>query len=435
MPILETDVYLSSAPRLFQRFVTVIEDRHWLRRVKLLKDHSKRNDFLRAHHASENAIAFQLNTCSELSKKYGHLRPEDVEQHGLMPALGIMTQVLSLQDGLPAPQRKALIGRVRGTLSNPEDMRAFQLEMMVATHFGLRGNLVRWPELEPDHPTVRGATFDLLIEDIGESGLEVECKAVSHDKGRTIHRAGALTFYEELRHELAPLSGEIRTGLVVIVTVPDALPAARDGQRELASRVHSQVIAGSSATFDDGVQVRIEPFDMARLRDVEIRPDTPAARAVVDSVTGTRNRGALVMGRRNVGAILVVVQSMKDDSLMSAVFDTARVAARRQLTAQRPGIVLLGFNGIEADQLASIAQQDSDPSQPPTAARVAVSEFLGSSGRAHVVGVGFLSRNELTRRADGQMDHGGLSYYFHNEPSPFWRPDFRGMFGVTDRSA
>jgi hypothetical protein len=127
MPILETDIYLSSAPRLFPRFVEVIEDRHWRRRVKLLKEHFKRNEFLRSHHVSENAIAFQLEACSELAKKYGRLRPDDVEEFGLMPALSFMTQVLSLLDGLSAPQLKAFLGRVRGTFSNPEDMRALQL--------------------------------------------------------------------------------------------------------------------------------------------------------------------------------------------------------------------------------------------------------------------------------------------------------------------
>jgi hypothetical protein len=72
-------------------------------------------------------------------------------------------------------------------MRKPEEMRGLQLELTAATHSTRQWYTVRWPELEPDHPLIEGATFDLLIEDLGESGLELECKAASHDNGRLIH--------------------------------------------------------------------------------------------------------------------------------------------------------------------------------------------------------------------------------------------------------
>ncbi|MHA6913284.1 hypothetical protein ACQUJO_09125 [Ralstonia pseudosolanacearum] len=428
MPTIATQVDLSEASRIFQEFCTVIEDKHWRKCVKQQREHSKRNEFLRVHYAYKYELAFQLEACSRLVDRYGGFPPGAIEAQGLMPAVAFMRQVLSLLDGLRPDQQKALIGRVRGAFRNPDDMRALLMEFTVATYFTLRGNRVRWPEFEANDATLQGATFDLFVEDLGDNGLEVECKSASHDKGRSIHRATAFAFYERLRKELGDFARHLKTGLAVVVTVPDAVPGAPSEQAELAKRVHRQLVVGHSTAFDDGVRISISDFEVSRLRDIGLQTDSEDARAIVDAVTGTRNQSVLVIGRRNVGALLLVLQSSKDDELLSAVFDTARKAARSQLSGARPGLLLLGFEGLEAEQLASLAQQDGDSTQAPTAARIAVSRFLSGDGRDHVVGVGFLSRSRLRRMGSGHFNSGGLTYYFENDASSLWLPAFRGLF-------
>jgi hypothetical protein len=354
-----------------------------------------------------------------------------VQQHGLTDAVQFMAQVVSLVDDLPARMRNSFLGRVRNALRKPEEMRGLQLELTAATHFTRHGHTVRWPELEPDHPLIQGATFDLLIEDLGDTGLEIECKAASHDKGRSIHQASALKFYEILRKELVSVSNALRTGLAVIVSVPGQLTASPEGQRELARHVRSQIIEGVTGELPDGTSVRISEFDMTMMRDVDINPDSPAARAIVDAITHTHNRSAMLLGRRNVGALAIVLQSVQDDSLMTAVFETARVAARDQLTGRRAGLVLVDFQGIEADELRTVAYQDADHTQAPTAARIAASRFLAGPSREHVVGIGFLSQGELTRLDDGGLTGSGITYHFNNETSPFWGPEFAEIFRAS----
>ncbi|SEI14728.1 hypothetical protein [Paraburkholderia hospita] len=428
MPTIETQVDLSGASRIFQEFCAVIEDKHWRKRTKQLIEHSKRNEFLRAHYAYEYAIAFQMEACNRLVEKYGTFPPGAIEAQGLMPAVAFMRQVLSLLDGLQPEKQRAFIGRIRGAFRNPDDMRALLMEFRVATHFTLRGNRVRWPELEATDAKLQDATFDLFVEDLGDDGVEVECKSASHDKGRSIHRATAFAFYERLTKELGDFARRLKTGLAVVVTVPDAIPGAPNEQADLAKRVHRQLIVGQSEAFDDGVQIGITEFEVSRLRDIELQTDSEDARAIVDELTATRNRSVLVIGRRNVGALLLVLQSSKDDELLSAVFDTAKKAARSQLSGTRPGLLLLGFEGLEAEQLASLAQQDGDSTQAPTAARIAVSQFLSGEGREHVVGVGFLSRSRLRPIGSGHFDSGGRTYYFENDTSSLWLPAFKGLF-------
>ncbi|SOE86975.1 hypothetical protein SAMN05446935_7512 [Burkholderia sp. YR290] len=428
MPSIATDAYLAHLPALFQRFVDVVGERHWLRRLKPLLDESRRNSFLRNHYLREHAITFQLADCSALAGKYGCLHGDMVQQHGLTEAVQFIAQVLSLVDSLPARVRDSFLGRVRNALRKPEEMSGLQLELTAATHFTRRGYTVRWPELEPDHPSIQGATFDLLIEDLGESGLEVECKAASHDKGRSIHRATALRFYEILRKELVSVSDALRTGLAVIVSVPGQLTASPEEQRALAKLVRRQIVEGVSGELSDGTSMRISEFDMTMMRDVDLNPDSPAARAVVDAVTHTHNRSALLLGRRNVGALAIVLQSAQDDSLMAAVLATASAAASNQLSGRRAGLVLIGFQGIEADELRSVAQQDADHTQAPTAVRMAASRFLVGPNRQHMVGIGFLSEGEQMRLDDGALTSSGVTYHFDNETSPFWIPEFAELF-------
>lgn len=80
------------------------------------------------------------------------------------------------------------------------------------------------------------------------------------------------------------------------------------------------------------------------------------------------------------------------------------------------------------DQLLSVAQQDQDASQSPTALRIAVSRFLSGEGRDHVVGVGFLSESGLQPLGVGLVESGGTAYYFPKRESPKWSDDFGGLF-------
>lgn len=90
--------------------------------------------------------------------------------------------------------------------------------------------------------------------------------------------------------------------------------------------------------------------------------------------------------------------------------------------------MIAGFDGLDGEQLLSIAEQDNDPQQEPTALAIRVSRFLSSDNRDNIVGVGFLSRGALRPVTDSIMDSGGTAYYFPKRESPFWHDDFSGLF-------
>jgi hypothetical protein len=172
-------------------------------------------------------------------------------------------------------------------------------------------------------------------------------------------------------------------------------------------------------------------FDVSQYPDLG-SPLSARVRQDIDRITGTSNREAMILGRKSGGALVFVIQSRGEDRVLDYMFDSVRDAAKRQLSGKRAGIVLVGFEGISADELVQTASQDNIGGERPTALRVEVSRFLGGSSAEHVVGVGFLSRDELISKGEDIVSSGGSVYHFPKTDSRLWHEDFRGLFRETE---
>lgn len=418
--MLPVDLYTSAMPTVFSEFKAAIGESHWLGREKRIKEEIRGAPYLREYLQAQNDVALALTRCSSLADRYGQIPPEAINDRSLYPAFRLAAQMLSLMSSNPKRTRQ-IARRIHGAFKNPDEMRAIQFELGIATHFIRRGHAVAWPEMTGME------TFDLLATDLGVDGLEIECKSASIDKGRKVHRREALECLDAVREQLEKTSRNLHSGLSVVLTIPNRLPTEYRARTELYSRIGSIVMEGKPATLLDGSDVRISDFDIRSYP--RLGPEmTPQVRLDVDKITGTSNREVMILGRRNGGALVFVLQSAKEDSFLSYVFDAVDYAARRQLSAKRGGVVLVGLDGITPDQLVETAEQDRDSSQPPTALRVAVSEFLRDTSKDHLVGVGFVSRESLIPSADGQVSSGGTAYYFPRKESPLWHANFGGLF-------
>ena len=218
--MLKVELQTNEIPDVFTRFCSVIDERFWLKRLALIKEATRGHQFLKDYLFEENAIAIALARCSDLVARYGQIPIQETGNRDLYPAISLAAQALSIIDHSSGLEAKRLVQRIRGAFKNPDDMRAIQLEMMAATHFVHRGYPIVWPEMEG------AGTFDLLVNNIGISGLEVECKSVSSDKGRKIHRREALEFHQLVKPQLQTVSRNLQMGLAVVLTVPGRLPTS-----------------------------------------------------------------------------------------------------------------------------------------------------------------------------------------------------------------
>lgn len=420
--MLQVALNTAEIPEVFSRFRELIDERYWLKRTNVIRAEIRGNRFLKEHLVEENTIAFALASCTDLVRRYRTIPFNGAEIRPLYPAISFAAQVLSIVGLSSREQARRFVRRIQGAFRNPDDMRAIRLEMLAATHFVRRGFAVSWPEMEG------AGAFDLLVKDIGRDGLEIECKSISHDKGRKIHRRDALEFFHLLKPQIESAIRNLQSGLAIVLTVPDRLPAGIHEKRELARRVNRGILAAQCASFEDGSELRIAAFDITALSDRDLKGRPVFTRKAINSITETHNREAMIVGGSNGGVIVLVVQSLKDDALLQYVFDMVSQSAKKQVSKTRPAMFLVGLDGIDAEGLLDVAKQDFDPAQPPTQLRKAVSKFLSGSERDHIIGVGFVSSSVLTPRQNGVVESGGTAYQFPRQESSFWHPDFVGLF-------
>ena len=131
-----------------------------------------------------------------------------------------------------------------------------------------------------------------------------ECKSVSRDRGRRIHRRDAIEFNHLARQNLEAPAQRLHNGLAVVLTIPGRLSKDFRDRRALAERLGRIVMTAKDETFADGSEVRLFDFDIAEYPDLG-PPESPAMRTYVDEITGTQNREVMILGRRNRGGTRV----------------------------------------------------------------------------------------------------------------------------------
>lgn len=402
---------------MYRRLASAIGAGHWQGAVARQEEAIRSNHFLGDHLRSEYAIAYQLDWLRRLAARFGTVPHEACNDRSIFPSLGFAAQVLEVLKYSTFKQAKGFIKRVRAAFSSSENMHGLQLELQAATHFVRRGQHVAW-----HRPNSEG-TFDLLIEDLGLNGLEVECKSISENKGRRIHRRDALDFWGEMWADVADLAQNLREGLAVVLTVPYRLPVDAGERAALVKEVVARILAGSGATLGGGAEVRIQPFDPAGINGSKEKGRAELSKAL-DAATGTANREAAVYGTPAGGMLAFVMQSSVEDDVLDQVFATLNDSASRQFTRKCGGLLWVALRGIDADQLLSVHEQDSDPREQPSALKLGISRFLHSAPD-HIVGVVFSSRSGLLPAVDGSTDSGGTTNFFLKEESPHWHASFR----------
>lgn len=412
-----TEMTTAEVPGVYRRLASAIGPAYWQAAVARQEDTIRSNHFLGDYLRSEYAIAYQLDRLRRLVARFGTVPHEACNDPSNFPSLAFAAQVLKVLDKSTVKQAKTFVKRVRTAFSSSENMHGLRLELLAATHFVRRGHRVAW------HREKNVGSFDLLIEDLGPSGLEVECKSISANKGRRIHRRDALEFWGELWRDVAGVAQNLRSGLAVVLTVPYRLPIDAEERVALAREVVARIVAGSGATLGGGTEVRIEPFDPAMIEAAKNKGREDWRKAI-DAATGTANREAVVYGTPAGGMLAFVMQSAVEDDVLDQVFSTLDDSAARQFTRKRGALFWVALQDIDADRLRSVHEQDSDPGEQPTGLRLGVRDFLNRAP-GHIVGVVFSSRNGLFPTVDGSTDSGGATNFFLNEESPLWHASFR----------
>lgn len=429
--MLTRDLEQARIPDIMVRFEQMVGEHVWLEQAAKIATEMEARPELAEYLLSENRVVFSLAECTIAAhNNNGRLPFEMTHQPQHLEAFVFAWRVVQLAEAarqLSNKRYSIFIKRVREALRSPQMIKAMQMEATIATHFVAAGCRVLFPEIGAG-----SETFDLLIEDLGPTGLEIECKVVTANKGRKIHVAESRELLTLLVAQpciqLAAARGT--EGLAIRVTVPKRLPD-REHWNQLCRDVAQVVLSGRSSSLPDGTLVRLFDFHPTVLGKLEMPPSS-LMRKSIEEITGAVNRHCLFFRpRENAGGIVaLVLDSEQPDSMLHELFQTFEDSAGRQLTGNRAGALFATFEGIEANQLSELGSEATRTGQHSALAWRA-SAFLEKTIFPYVVGVGFLSEPDYS---SPQAASGGTAFWIPKPISAHWHASFSGIFGPDPRA-
>lgn len=408
-------------PTFFKRFSEAIGPEHWLAQVQRVERDIARNYHLRSHLPKQNSVAIALATASEATKaNSGRLPINLTNTPNLMEGFGFAFQSMGMINAARQVSNKKaieLIHRIRNAFAQPGNIRTMQLEATVATHFLRRGHRVSFPELSYGRET-----FDVIVEDLGPQGLELECKVITHDKGRKIHRLESYEFFHLMEPTLDYQSHRIQGGLAIVITIPGRMPAT-EAMPSLVQAISVQIASGTGGTLSDGTEIKLVEFPKEVLGKLT-NPPSELMRSTIDKLTDTENREVFFFAPGNRPCVIVaILQSANPDSMLHETFATLAESAGVQLTGKRPGAFIAGLQDIGSDKLLELASEERTTGIA-SALTQHVHMFLSRPEFPHVIGVGFFSEFRY-----GDFTDKGTTYYFPKHASEMWDEAYSGMFG------
>lgn len=380
-------------------------------RVAALEQQEAANPLLTIHFREAFALEFALAKARRYKKSTGRL-PMGEEY---FPLYSFLLPASRIHAALPLSSQKPYIGRLRDAVNGSFGARPFAYEVSIATHFMRQG----WDVEFVDYAGT--ARFDLLAR-LGAVEVEVECKTTSGDTGRKIHRQEANRLAQLLLSTTQELA-EIRGCHRILILVPDRLGRSNEELEGIAAAVTDAVdrkgeVHTPQAHVDyvfDGLDPWPEPGD-----------DSMEAISFFESRFGRQNANLMFHGRSGYSVVAVMIASAKADSVVNAISEEAKKAAR-QCSGSRPALIALHLvDEVNRHDLESMLGSSNGMHQITHA-------VLRSEARRHVDTVAFTFPQ--ARRTDGRGSawlSGTLVSLYNPEPL-YPCAEIRSIFRPSDQ--
>jgi len=272
--------------------------------------------------------------------------------------------------------RKVLEGRVRDAMNPNSGFAPLFLEMEIAAQLMADGFDTEFPDLEGC------GQYDLGFSK-GDTRGEVECKSLSFDAGRKIHRNDFYRFVDGISTALMDRAANGKNE-VILVAVRDRMPSAMKLQNQLRSAAIRLIssLNGDRETSDW--------FTIDRIESAGLWGSTPLTneRELYRVYTEAFGENCNVAGPiTENGSCFVVARSDRLDDHSKPILEAMQKAIT-QLTGSVPGFVAVQFDDLRPDDLRLTHLRD----------RMALlSNYLfHTRSTTHVAGVFFRAYDGLT---------------------------------------
>jgi len=193
------DLYSRDMKRLVPQFIGIVGVSVWRKRFSDLTELRRESPIFEDFVKERHTIELELDWLLAHKRKTGRY-PKKAEYPAFQRVVGFMRMVHGVHSNLNEPGKRRLHGMIRDALKRESGFAALGHEMTTAAHFMRQGFDIEFVDLEGKK------RFDLLARR-DQDEIEIECKTVSNDIGRKIHRRDFI----ELAKDLWPLLSDYRT--------------------------------------------------------------------------------------------------------------------------------------------------------------------------------------------------------------------------------
>jgi hypothetical protein len=269
----------------------------------------------------------------------GHLLDRELSPADLA-AMYFAGMTVEVYGRLTQAGRTALVGRIRDALQAGTGFAALYFEMDMALRLMGEGFDVGFPDLE------RRARYDLEFSKGAVEG-EVECKSLSADAGRKIHRKHFYRFMEVISPALvarADAGGDD----VLLISLEDRLPSLV-AQQKLLRAATERLCSNPSLN-----EVAGEFFSITRVSYQEKlgMASQESERAFYNACCGVFGKDIHVSGAVTEKGICLIVMRSKQEDDHSKPWLQATEEAAKQFSGKRPGFIGVQLNDIQSADLA-----------------------------------------------------------------------------------
>lgn len=415
-----TDLETRHIPELLDRLLSIIGIEPWRKRLRTLRQQTRTNPLLREFLVDRYALELTMGHLLEERDKAGAF-PISFSRPGYYRLFSFAAGVVQLHDQLNERAKKRIAGILRDGLNSEKGLAPFHHEIDTAIHLSCRGFDLECVDL------TTGGGVDYIARRNGLE-LEVECKSISGDLGRQIHRRRMVELARHLYPVLKNIVGPFRGGYFVRVVLPSRLDGAPTHLDSVSKQVVAALTRGASVAASDPCSVEVKFFDLVgtpfgSASDSALPEGT--IREFVAHRFGKGNPHLFVLYRPGERAVVIVVESRKPDRVLRGLMRELKESAKTQFTAERPGILVVQLLDLSAAELLELAHaQSTDPTEA-SGLQMATNEFFASPSRSHIHTLAYRSHGIVLHakgtagdRIDEVYQEQGPVYSFKNPNHP-----------------
>lgn len=372
----QTDADPAEISTLIKRCITITGWRYWQRRLTVFREQISANPMLETFFLQRFGLELAFDDVSQHYRHTGRYPwpPTTAEQQRFYSFVAMTARV---HQRLGDAGKKRLKGMLLDGLKSDYGLGPLAFEMIATAHLMTRGFDVSFQDIE------KGGGFDFLaVKDPVE--LEVECKFVSADIGRQIHQKRLHDLGEVLKPVLHAALKSSSCSRLVRVTLPDRLTSQKDQQIAITKSVAAAMSQDGQHVNSERCSVTVDEFSTEKA-PFDTLPPNALSREFLERFLaehfGIDNKHALMLFNPNHGAVIVVVESVKPDTVLLGIYRQLKDSAKKQFTGKRPAVLWCCLADLSEDQLRSLAEQQAEG----TGLQRAATEILTRRPRIHTL--------------------------------------------------